>query len=195
MNYLAHFYLSHYDENLIVGNYIADDIKGKAYLKYPIKIQKGILLHREIDTFTDNHSIVLNSKNIIRSHQKKFTPVVIDVFYDYFLAKSWNKHSNDNLKDFTLFVYKILFKNISYLPLKSQVRLSFMAKNNWLLNYREVGGVNKALTGLSKRTKYNNNMFNAHKALVDNEENLKKDFEQFFPDLKTFVNTQIKKGN
>ena len=137
------------------------------------------------------HSIVLNSKNLIRGHQKKFTPVVIDVFYDYFLANNWINHSEDDLKDFTLYVYKTLFKNIAYLPLKSQLRLSFMAKNNWLLNYREVDGINKALTGLSKRTKYTNNMFNAHRELVKNKKALKTDFEQFFPELKAFVKETI----
>ena len=82
MNYLAHFYLSDYDENLIVGNYIADDVKGEKYLNYSPEIQKGILLHRKIDTFTDTHHIVLNIKNLIREHQRKYTPVVIDIFYD-----------------------------------------------------------------------------------------------------------------
>jgi acyl carrier protein phosphodiesterase len=193
MNYLAHFYLSHYDENLIVGNYIADDIKGKAYLKYPSGIQEGILLHRKIDEFTDTHNVVLKSKNLIRTHQRKFTPVVIDVFYDYFLANDWDKHSKEELKDFTQYIYKTLFKNINYLPLKSQLRLSFMAKNNWLFNYSEIKGINKALTGMSKRTKYVNNMSNAHETLIDNEESLKNDFTQFFPDLKIFVDSEIKK--
>jgi len=138
MNYLAHFYLSHYDENLIIGNYIADDVKGKLYLDYPPEIQKGILLHRKIDHFTDTHNIVLNSKDLIRHHQKKYTPVVMDVFYDYFLAKDWKRHSEDELKDFTVFVYKTLFKNFSHLPLKSRVRLSFMAKGNWLEQERVI---------------------------------------------------------
>ena len=71
MNYLAHFYLSNHDKNLIVGNYIADDVKGKAYLDYPLEIQKGILLHRKIDDFTDNHPIVNISKNRIRTDQNK----------------------------------------------------------------------------------------------------------------------------
>ena len=193
MNYLAHFYLSNYDENLIIGNYIADDVKGKAYLDYPEQIQKGILLHRKIDDFTDNHDTVLNSKNLIRHHQNKFTPVVMDVFYDYFLAKDWRDHSTDELKDFTAYVYKILFKNIRTLPFKSQVRLPFMAKSDWLYNYREINGINKALTGLSKRSNYPNNMSQAHLILKEKEEALNEDFNLFFPELIDYVNTEIKK--
>ena len=195
MNYLAHFYLSDYNENLIIGNYIADDVKGKAYLNYPKEIQKGILLHRQIDDFTDSHEIVLNSKNLIRHHQKKYTPVVMDVFYDYFLAKNWKHHSQDELKAYTAFVYKTLFKNLTHIPLKSRIRLSFMAKSNWLYNYRDIDGINKALTGLSKRTNYENNMSQAHIILKEEEEKLSVDFNRFFPELKNFVSNEIKKGN
>ena len=195
MNYLAHFYLSDNNQNLIVGNYIADDVKGKAYLEYPLEIQKGILLHRKIDDFTDNHEIVLNSKNLIRHHQKKYTPVVMDVFYDYFLAKNWNLHSSHNLKKYTEQIYKTLFTNLKHLPLNSQMRLPFMAKSNWLYNYRKIEGVNKALSGLSKRSNYPNNMSNAHLILRDKEKELQKDFNVFFPDLINFVANEIKKGN
>ncbi len=194
MNYLAHFYLSDYNENLIIGNYIADDVKGKRYLDYAPKIQEGIILHRKIDAFTDSHEVVLNSKNLIRHHQRKYTPVVIDIFYDYFLATEWSLHSNVNLSDFTSFIYKILFTNISKLPLKSQARLPFMAKSDWLYNYRKIEGISKSLKGLSKRSNYDNNMSNAHKILLKEELILKQDFKQFFFELKEYVAIEIKKG-
>ena len=195
MNYLAHFYLSKYNKDLIIGNYIADDVKGKAYLNYSSEIQKGILLHRKIDDFTDNHITVLNSKNIIRHHQKKYTPVVMDVFYDYFLAKDWENHSQDNLKGFTEYIYKILFQNIKHLPLKSQMRLPFMAKSNWLYSYRKVEGINKALSGLAKRSNYTNNMSEAYVILKEREKELQEDFNLFFPELVNFVDNEIKKEN
>src|SRR5690606_5228620 len=94
--------LSKQNEALIVGNFIADDVKGNQYKKYPEAIQQGILMHREIDTFTDNHPIVENSKNLIRKFQRKYTPVVIDVFYDYFLASNFNYYSPFELKEFSL---------------------------------------------------------------------------------------------
>jgi len=194
MNYLAHFYLSNNDENLIIGNYIADDVKGKAYLNYPSEIQKGILLHRKIDNFTDNHNIVGNSKNLIRHHQNKYTPVVMDVFYDYFLANSWDSYSEKELLDFTNKIYKVLFKNLKLLPLKSQMRLPFMAKSNWLYNYRKIEGIEKTLTGMSKRTNYINNMSNAHHILKEKEAELSLDFKLFFPDLINCVNNELK-GN
>ncbi len=192
MNYLAHFFLSHNDKNLIIGNYIADDVKGRAYLDYPLEIQKGIILHRKIDDFTDSHPTVTNSKNIIRFHQKKYTPVVMDVFYDYFLAKNWQNYSEDDLLSFTTKIYKTLFKNINHLPIKSKVRLTFMAKSNWLYNYRKIEGINKALTGLSKRTKFDNRMNQAHSILKEKEALLNEDFKLFFPELIKFVDAEMK---
>ena len=193
MNYLAHFYLSNNDENLIIGNYIADDVKGKAYLNYSSEIQKGILLHRKIDDFTDNHRIVDNSKNLIRHHQNKFTPVVMDVFYDYFLANNWNTYSEKELLSFTNHIYKVLFKNLDLLPAHSQKRLPFMAKRNWLYNYKNIEGIEKSLTGMSKRTNYANNMNNAHLILKENENELNTDFNDFFPDLIDCVVNELKK--
>jgi acyl carrier protein phosphodiesterase len=192
MNYLAHFYLSKNDESLIIGNYIADDVKGKAYLRYPEAIQKGIILHRKIDDFTDNHKTVENSKRLIRHNQNKYTPVVMDVFYDYFLANNWASYSEKELLSFTNNIYKVLFKNIKHLPAKSQIRLPFMAKSNWLYNYKNISGIEKSLTGMSKRTNYDNNMNNAHLILEEKERELNADFNHFFPELIECVNRELK---
>lgn len=193
MNYLAHFYLSHYNENLIIGNYIADDVKGKDYLKYPEKIQEGILLHRKIDVFTDTHSMVEQSKDRIRTKHRKYTPVIIDVFYDHILAKNWTNHSEDDLKEFTHFIYKTLYRNIMHLPLKSQFRLGFMSKDNWLYNYHKIEGIEKALKGLSRRANFENTMFAAHQELDDLYLHFENDFNYFFSELNDYVLTEIKK--
>jgi acyl carrier protein phosphodiesterase len=193
MNYLAHFHLSNKDTDLIIGNYIADDVKGKEYLKYALPIQNGILLHRKIDAFTDTHQVVTRSKDTIRHHQNKYTPVVMDVFYDYFLANSWEKYDNEGLLNFTQDIYSVLFKNINQLPLKSQGRLPFMANSNWLYNYGKIEGIQKSLTGLSHRTNYTNNMDQAHLILKEHEESLQHDFEEFYPQLMSFVTAEIKK--
>lgn len=191
MNYLAHSFLSNNNENLIIGNFIADDVKGKAYLNYPSEIQQGILLHRKIDDFTDSHLTVENSKMLIRGNQNKFSPVVMDVFYDYFLASDWHTYSESDLLNFTKNIYKILFKNITLLPRNSQMRLPFMAKSNWLYSYRNIDGIQKALTGMSKRTNYANNMDNAHHILKEKELELNNDFKLFFPELIEFTNSEI----
>ncbi len=183
MNYLAHFLLSKQDEALIIGNFIADDVKGSQYKNYPKTIQNGILMHREIDTFTDSHPIVTNSKNLIRKFQKKYTPVVVDVFYDYFLATNFNNYSNFKLKEFSTKTYATLNENINLLTPKTKYILHHMSKNNWLYNYSTVQGIQRALTGLSQRTTFANNMQVAHHLLLEYKSELKTDFEQFYPEL------------
>ena len=191
MNYLAHFQLSKNNTDLIIGNYIADDVKGKAYLEYSTDIQRGIILHRKIDSFTDTHPIVELSKKRIRKDQGKFTPVVMDVFYDYFLAKNWTNYSNVALLEFTTAIYQTLTNNLSKLPPRSRERLPYMKKNNWLYNYRKIEGINKALSGMAQRTKYANNMKQAHVILKKEEDELQDDFNQFYPELINFVNQEI----
>ena len=55
MNYLAHAFLSFNDSGLLIGNMISDFVKGKKQFDYTPDIQKGIRLHRMIDTYTDAH--------------------------------------------------------------------------------------------------------------------------------------------
>ena len=93
MNFLAHIYLSGTDEKILVGNFMGDYVKGRDYLKYPEDIRKGLLLHRQIDFYTDNHPIVKNSKKRIESVYRKYSGIIIDIFYDYFLATNWPDYS------------------------------------------------------------------------------------------------------
>lgn len=191
MNYLAHFYLSGHDEGLIVGNYIADDVKGDAYLELPEAIQKGVVLHRKIDAFTDGHSTVTRSKDLIREHQQKYTPVVMDVFYDYFLAKNWSKYANTDLMQYTQQVYEVLGRNKQYMSAHTKLKLSFMRRGNWLFNYGNLKGIQKTLTGLSKRTSFGNNMAKAYLLLQEYETELAAHFESFFPELMVYVKEEI----
>ncbi|MGB5463037.1 MAG: DUF479 domain-containing protein, partial [Aureibaculum sp.] len=93
MNYLAHIYLSGDDDYIKIGNFIADRVKGKEYLNYQTEIQYGILLHRQIDTFTDQHSIVKKSKLRLHERYSHYDGVIIDILYDHFLAKNWKIYS------------------------------------------------------------------------------------------------------
>ena len=92
MNYLAHIYLSGDDKDLLLGNFMADSIKGRSYQKYPEGIQRGVLLHRFIDDFTDHHPICTETKIILRPKYHKLSPILSDILYDHFLAKLWENY-------------------------------------------------------------------------------------------------------
>jgi len=192
MNYLAHIYLSGTQEGVIIGNFIADGIKGKKYQKYPDDIQKGILLHRAIDSFTDSHPIV--KKSTARLHQKHghYSGVVVDVYYDHFLAKNWNAYSNKPLTIYACEFYKLLQKNYLVLPKRIQKMLPIMVSENWLLSYQSLQGISIIFNKMYKRIPRENNL---NFAILDLEKHytaFETEFTLFFKELKLFSQQKLK---
>ncbi len=191
MNFLAHIFLSGDNEELMVGNFIADFVKGKKMFDYPEGIRKGIQLHRQIDYFTDNHSITARSKDPLRVKYRHYSGVIVDLYYDHFLAKNFEDYSNQNLKEYSEKTYKILKGYDHLLPEGVKYFLPFMIERNWLLNYATPEGIDRALTGLSKRVSFENRMNEAIQDLEAFYPAFEADFREFFPDLITFVAKQV----
>ena len=193
MNFLAHLYLSQNNTNIMIGNFIADHIRGNHYEGFSKEIQQGIFLHREIDTFTDAHTIVRKSKRRLHKRYRHYDGVIIDIFYDYFLAKNWANYSVIPLDVYTKSVYH-LFDNISSeLPKKSQQFIAYMIEYNILYNYQFKEGIAKVLNGMNHRTKGKSQMNLAIEDLNNLEVELQEDFTLFFNDLIEFSNQKIKR--
>lgn len=187
MNYLAHVFLSGTETDLMIGNFIADAVRGKQILTFPETIRKGILLHREIDAFTDSHAIVAKTKDRLRPEYGKYAPVIADMYYDHFLAANFKAYSKTDLHTFTADIYTILQEHWELLPERVKFFLPHMMKHNWLLSYAEINGIKQALTGLSKRTTFASGMETAALELENNYHFYAAEFEQFFPELITFT--------
>lgn len=183
MNYFAHFLLSYGDEDLLCGNFIADRVKGKAFQNYLPAVQKGILLHREIDSFTDSHPIVQQSKQRLFPKYRHYSAVIVDMFYDHFLAANWNQYSSVPLKDFAAKCYQTLLSR-NDLPLPSEFMLRYMHEQDWLSNYATKEGIERALTGLSNRAAFESEMEKSVEDLYQDYELYSDEFHGFFPQLK-----------
>lgn len=170
----------------MIGNFIADHIKGKMIHEFPAAVQEGIFLHRQIDEFTDSHPVVAESKARLRTDFKKYAPVIVDVFYDHFLARDWQQFHHQSLMDFSNEVYNLL-DNYPLLPERTRVMLSYMSQQNWLYNYRDTAGINKALGGLARRTNFESGMERATAYLEEHYQDFEKEFNTFFAELRTFV--------
>lgn len=192
MNFLAHLYLSENNHNIMVGNFIADAVKGKSYLNYDEKIQKGIILHREIDTFTDQHPIVRQSKRRLNIRYNHFRGIIIDIFYDHFLAKNWSQFSNIPLNLYTTEIYKILEKNNNIYPPNVKKLLYFMVLEDWLMSYQNIDEIKKVLTRMSQRTKHQSYMELATEDLLLYYNDFENDFLLFFNDIINFTQSKIK---
>jgi len=187
MNFLAHAHLSGDDEDVIFGNMIADAVKGDASKRYSGNILKGITLHRMIDTFTDTHPVHKKSRNLIRNEFGKYSGIVVDIFYDHFLASGWNDYSEKPLKSFSANVYKILTKRFLILPLRSKRILPFMIGQDWLTNYSNFEGLENVFYGMDRRTKFNSGMKDAVSVLKEHYDDLQQDFKIFYSELYLFV--------
>ena len=191
MNFLAHLFLSGDNEKIMVGNFIGDFVKGAQLNNYPIEIQKGITLHRKIDHFTDHHEVVRESKIRLRPKFRHYAPVIADVFYDHFLAKDWALFSKVPLKEYTEGFYKMINKYVDLLPSGVMNMLSYMSRDNWLYNYQFVEGIDRALSGMSRRTKFESKMEEAAQALELDYELYEMEFQKFFPELVNYVKEQL----
>lgn len=193
MNFLAHLYLSGNTPAIQVGNFIGDFIKGKAlHTHFDPDVLKGIELHRAIDEYTDHHPVVMESKVRLRPKYRHYAPVLVDMFYDHFLSKHWRDYHSTPLPEYTQTIYAML-ENWKDLPPPVYRLLTYMKQGDWLVNYGTLDGLNRALTGMSSRTKFTSHMEHATKDLQLHYADYEREFQKFFPDLIEFCQTYLKK--
>ncbi len=192
MNFLAHLYLSGEDEEIITGNFIADHVKGRVFEKFNPGIQAGILLHREIDAFTDAHPLWIQSKNRLAKKYRKYAGVITDMFYDHFLSANWSDYSDESLDHFTSRMYRVVMKRYMQLPPKTKRILPFMAKDNWLKSYGTFEGLDRALNGMARRTPFESGMESAIGELKTHYDQYRKEFRLFFPELVRYTESRRK---
>lgn len=187
LNYLAHLYLAGEDPEIVLGNFIADHVKGKQLQLFDPQIQTGIIMHRAIDRFTDGHPLVKAGILQLQPTFHKYAGVVLDMYYDHFLSSLWNRYSGMSLDDFTQSRFKILNSYHDRLPERSARLLYFMEKQNWLESYGTYDGLKQAFTGMARRTPFHSGMELAADYLWSEYTVFRDNFISYFPDLQAFV--------
>jgi acyl carrier protein phosphodiesterase len=187
MNYLAHLYLSGKDEGLIVGNFIADALKGRQDEDYPEHIRRGIDMHRAIDRFTDDHPLNAEARRRLHPFVHKYAGVVMDMYHDHFLASEWGSWSDIPLTRFTRNAYVVLSRKYFLLPPRSKRILPFMMKDDWLSSYALPEGLDQAFRGMARRTPFASGMEKAVEILKDQYPDFREVFRRFFPELIEFT--------
>ena len=193
MNFLAHAHLSGKNNDVLLGNFVADAIKGKKLLKYRKEIQYGILLHRQIDSFTDKHELFMQSAGRVRKDFGRYSGIVIDIFYDHFLALNWREYDERELHVFAAHIYGILTRNVFILPNRTKKLLPFMISQNWLTSYASLDGLKHVFNGMDRRTGRISGMDKAVAVLKQNYDELFADFKAYYPILINFSKNKLEK--
>lgn len=186
MNFLAHIYLSFNDKEIMIGNFIADSIRGNKFGHLPPRVQKGIKLHRYIDTYTDSHPIPKLSSKRLHANYSHYSRVIVDIFYDHFLAKNWSKYSAVPLDVFVDDFYDLLETEYDILPDGVKRMMPYMIADNWIFNYSKMEGIAKVLNGMNRRTQNKSKMNFAIIDLEEHYDSFEKEFTQFFDELIIF---------
>ena len=193
MNFLAHAFLSRSSPELLIGGLLGDFVKGALGEHYTPTMRAGILLHRAIDRYTDAHPTVRASCALISPARRRFAAILVDVFYDHFLARHWTRYAEVPLEDFTQQVYATLLPEIAGYPERLQRILPRMAADDWLASYAEIESVEAALHGIARRfQRYPRAIVinDGVQELLLNYAALEQQFLDFFPELLGFVETK-----
>jgi acyl carrier protein phosphodiesterase len=195
MNFLAHLYLSGTNPKIMIGNFIGDFVKGRhAHEQFEKDIGRGIEIHRAIDQFTDTNAVVGLSKQRLRPVYRHYAPVIVDVFYDHFLAVNWKDYHEQPLDMYAAQQYATIASFDSILPETVKQMLPYMVRGNWLVNYAHVEGIHRALSGMARRSKYDSKMDVAVNDLREHYEAFQHEFREFFPMLKAYIEPMVGKS-
>ena len=184
MNYLAHAYLSGDNNNLLIGNFIADHLRGNDFKNISPAIIEGILLHRQIDTFTDSHSEFKKVKRLFYNGFEKHSGILVDIYFDYLLAKKFELHHHQSLQSFSHKVYQIYSEHQHIMPQSSTRFLDYVIKNNIYNAYGTLEGIEKVLFHLSQRIKHNVSLHDSVLLFKQQEAEITVHFNLFIEDLK-----------
>lgn len=171
----------------MIGNFLADFVRGKQFEQYSEGIKQGILLHRKIDGYTDTHPVFKQSVQRLREKYAKYAGVIVDVYYDHFLAVNWDRYSNNNLMDYTTQIHQLLEKNKHHLPSDALLFLKYMQHHNVPYFYAQKEGIQKVLHGMSQRTSFPSKMHEAVEELELYFPLFEDEFHLFFSDIRSYV--------
>jgi len=190
MNLLAHAVLSPSgpeDESILVGNLVADWVKGRARRTLPHGIQAGFALHRRIDDFTDMHPLVESCSARLSEKWGRYSPVLVDIFFDHLLAANWRKHHAKPLTHFTRRVYEILRAHRLLLPDRANFAISHLIADDWFSSYTTLDGIRLTLTRMSARLRHDVELAPAVDDFYRHRDAFQEAFNRFIPELQHSV--------
>lgn len=187
MNFLAHIYLSGDDDDIKIGNFLGDFVKGRlnklTNAQFSSGVINGMALHREIDFFTDTHPIVKQSIDRLQPKYHKVSGIIVDMFYDHILAKKFYQYSSISLPEYSQLFYDLLENRKGEIPPEMDRMVKSMISRNWLMGYSTYEGIEWALKGISQRLSFDSGIGEATEELRRDYALYEAEFQLFFPEM------------
>lgn len=183
MNYLGHMLCCDDTPLSMLGNFIADFVKGGAEGRFPPEVVAGIRHHRRVDLYTDFHETVRASRRLVSGPRRRYAGVIIDVLYDHFLATSGDRYCSTGLDELIGRVYENLGRHRIMAPHPAPMVIERMAAEDWFRSYRTMGGIDRTFRRISRRLRRENPLDTAVAELEQNYELLSSHFHTFFPQV------------
>jgi acyl carrier protein phosphodiesterase len=187
MNFLGHIYLSGNNDDIMLGNFCGDFLKGKSYLKYPEPFQKGVMIHRAIDSYTDTHDAVKKLKLLFSEKYQKYAGIIVDVVFDHFLSQTWQIFSKQTLTEFVEDVHEVLDSRKEELPAKAQKLIPSFIQKKWIETYTTIPGLELVFSRMSVRTSLPPYSGFAIKQITNNYDLILDEFVKFFFDIMKYI--------
>ena len=197
MNYLAHIRLAGDDPECLIGNFLGDFVKGRLTEdRYSPGIRRGIAMHRRIDAWTDSHEITRECARLISPERRRWSRVILDIFYDHLLAVNWERYSDESLRDFLdrsyafqpVFIICETSRGVGYSraspsTASSAARINTIIKDGWIEKYRSISGLSVVFQGMSIRVRRKNPLSGSERELVAHYDEMNGHFNRFFPEI------------
>lgn len=191
MNYLGHIYLSNNDFDLAVSNLFGDFVKGNQHLAFSETIQKGVLLHRKIDSYIDNHHSVKSLLEILRPELPKVAPIAIDIYFDHLLAKNWEQFHPTKYPLFLQQFYTVAQQKYTDFPPKFKLFITQLVTNNWLQHYPTDYGLDKMCRGVSTKLSFENALNQGFEVFKTHENAINIAFHEYMQDANEYFIIQL----
>lgn len=188
MNYIAHLYLTHPDADLSIGNLLGDLLANKLVGELSPVFRHGVTIHRQIDSFTDNHESLEEARRALRGRHRKYAPVVLDLLLDFILVDEWHAYAEGTFDAFQDWVYDLVSRRTHLLPQSAGIRLQHMAHGRWLNSYTSIERFQKVLARMDQRAQFDSHFADAVYDLEEHRDVLSASLARLMPVLQDHVN-------
>ncbi len=192
MNYLAHLHLAHTAQSSLLGNILADFVRGNPTGLYEPDVVSGIYMHRSVDKATDSHPLVKQARALFSPDYRRVAPITLDLIWDHFLSLHWSKiEASITLPEFVSMARNTIEPNLCHTPEKFQELNEYMWPQQWLTRYSQKDYIGKSLNGMASRRPKLSALSGSFDDFLLQYGQLEQIFFQFYPQMMSKAQQQL----